>query len=216
MTVTRGDLRTKILRYLNKTANYSGFYDTDKVSDAIEEALDFVAVNMFMAGEGWLTTIGYITTAAGDTSANFPTNAVLIREVRYKFGDVYVPLTYDDQSDSYSYVDSGVEQQPAVRMRFVGTTFVFDPPLAEGGTDYLQVEYVKYPTSMTSDLDVIDPQFDRACLNFVKYKACSILAGSVEKEYRPWAQEEQEWFQAMQHIVNRRNFRSTRIKEFMG
>lgn len=214
MTVTRATLRTKILRYLNKTSDYSGFYDTDKVSDAIEEALDYVAVNMFLAGEGWMTAVDYITTAAGDTSANFPTDSVMIREMRYKIGNVYVPLTYDDQTDSFYYgSDSGVEQIPC-RIRFIGRTFVFDPPLAEGGTDYLQVESVKYPTAMTADTDEIDPQFDRACLNFVKYKACSILAGSIEKEYRPWAQEEGEWFEAMRFIVSRRNMKSTRIKEF--
>jgi hypothetical protein len=122
---------------------------------------------------------------------------------------------YDDQSGCYSYVGSADEQAFVTRFKLIGYYIVFDPPVAYFGTNYLQIERVKYPASMTSDNDVIDPQFDRCCLNYVKYKACSILSGSIEKNSRPWSMEEAEWFDAMKKISARRVMSSTRIKEFL-
>ncbi len=214
MTTSRGQLKGTVLRFLNKTDRVRGFYSDAKLDDAIQEALDYVAVEMFVAGDGWLTKLMYFNTTNNLSSLTLPGNVALIREVRYKVGDTYYPLTYNDQSDQISTLGSG-EVQRAATWRLVGRDIVFDPQLSEGGERYLQIECVTYPAMLVDDSDIVDPQFDRAMLHYVKYKICSVLAGSLEKEVRTWSQEESEWFEKMQTVVNRRNLKSTRIREFL-
>lgn len=213
MTTSRGQLKGTVLRFLNKTDRVRGFYSDGKLDDAIQEALDFIAVEMFVAGEGWLTKPLFFDTIAGQVALTLPANVALVREVRYKVGDTYYPMVYDDQEGQTT--SSTSETQRAGRYRLLGRDIVFDPSLAEGGSRYLQVECVMYPADMTNDQDVIDPQFDRAMLHYLKYKICSILAGSLEKDVRTWGQEESEWFEKMQTVVNRRNLKSTPIREFL-
>jgi len=214
MTTTREELKGKIWRFLNKTKDYPGFYTSEKLDDAIQESLDFISTEMFLAGEGWRTSLTYITTVAGQAVVPIPSTVAMIREIRYKEGEIYVPLTYDQQIDEASYVGSGVTQD-AGRWRMVGTDIVFDPPMSDGGTDFLQLETVSYPVAMTDDDDIVDEQFDNAMLHYLKYKCASILAGSIEREIRTWGQEEAEWYDKMRAVVNRRNLKSTRIKEFV-
>lgn len=213
--LSRGELRGRILRFLNKSSDYSGFYSTEKVNDAIQEALDAIAVHMFMAGEGWMVKIAYLDTADGQVSVDMPSDLALIKDLRYKYGDVYLPLTYDDQSDANSYAEGTTKQAVAGRYKLIGSQIVFDPPLASGGSRYLQIEGVYYPAVLKNDLQIIDPQFDNAMFHYAKYKCASILSSSLEKMARPWAQEESEWWTLMQTVLNTRNKKSTRIKEFL-
>ena len=207
-------MRGLVLRYLNKTSDYSGFYSEAKVNDAIQEALDYIAVKMFMNTEGWFTKYIYLDTEAGQVSKDLPGNVALIGEVRYKIGDVYMPLLYYPQIDDASYMGSSVEQAWGGRYRLLGRQIVFDPPMADGGERFLQIEATVYPTLLIDDSQEIDPQFDRAMLNYCKYKVCSVLAGSIEKDVRTWEQEENEWFEAMMQVVNRRTLKSVAITEF--
>lgn len=214
MATTLADMQNIILRFLNKTSSYPGFYDTAKLNDAINEAFDFVAAHMFTAGEGWLTTISYITTTTNMATTPLPTGLAMVRELRYKVGDTYQPMTNDQQIDAASYVGSGIQQQDGVRYRLVGKDIVFDPPLSDVGVDFLQVEGVYYPASLSAGADVVDAQFDNTMRNFVKYKACSIMAGGLEKDVRTWGDEEAQWYEKMQEIVTRRNLKSTPLREF--
>lgn len=183
MAISRGELKGRVLRFLNKTANVRGFYSDDKLNDAIQEAMDFIAVEMFVAGEGWLTKMHYFDTTANFSSLTLPANIALIREVRYKVGDVYYVVHYDDQDNQPSTIGSD-ENQRAWRYRLLGRDIVFDPQLSEGGPRYLQIEAVHYPGLIASDSDLIEPQFDAAMVHFMKYAVASILAGSLEKEVR--------------------------------
>ena len=97
--ISRGELKARVLRFLNKTDRVRGFYSDGKLDDAIQEALDYVAVEMFQAGEGWLTKPFYFDTVAGQVSVTLPANIALIREVRYKVGDTYYPMLFDQQED---------------------------------------------------------------------------------------------------------------------
>lgn len=214
MTFSRGEMRGMVLRFLNKTSDYSGFYSEDKVSDAIQEALDLIAVKMFMNTDGWFTKYIWLDTTGGQVSVDLPGNIALISDVRYKIGDIYMPLMYDPQIDDASYIGSSVEQAWGGRYRLLGRQIVFDPPMANGGERFLQIEGTFYPSILLDDSQMIDPQFDRAMLNYCKYKVCSILAGSIEKDVRTWAQEESEWFEAMMQVVNRRTLKSVAITEF--
>jgi hypothetical protein len=211
---SRGEMRGLVLRFLNKTADFSGFYTPEKMNDAIQEAFDAVAVQMFMGSEGWLSKYIYLDTTGNQVSVDLPGNVAMIQNVRYLVGDIYVPLLYDPQIDDSSYIGSSVEQAWAGRYRLLGRQIVFDPPMANGGPRFLQIEATYYPSILLDDSQIIDPQFDRAMINYCKYKVCSILAGSIEKDFRAWQQEEQEWFGMMMQVINRRTLKSTAITEF--
>lgn len=213
--LTRGELKGQVLRLLNKTSSFTGFYTDAKVNDAIQEAYDFVAVEMFQANEGWLTQIQYFDTAPGQVTVPIPGSISMIREVRYKHGDVWVPMVYDDGTDQASYGDLGDRStQYPIIYRIVDNKFYFDPHLAEGGSRYLQVESTNYPAWLLNDMDQIEPQFGRACMHFMKYKVASVLAASLEKPFIPWAQQESQWFQKMLITVNKRINKPIRIREF--
>lgn len=214
MAISRLDLKDRVIRFLNKTSNFPGFYDDDKLNDAVQEAADYVATHMFIGGEGWLVSIDAHNTTAGQSIHALSSDVALIREVRYKIGDIFVPLTYNDRTDQASYDSTSGVRQFANQYKLVGNNIVFDPPLAEGGTGYLQIESLKYPTAFTSDGSTLGDQFQRAFQWYMKYKTASILAGSIEKDVRTWGQEEAEWFNVMINLVNRRNMKFTRIREF--
>lgn len=212
--ISRGELKGKILRLLMKTSQYPGFYDDDRVNDAIEEALDFVAVKMFLADEGWQTKIDYITTTAGEFSINLPPHMTMIKEVRYKFADGYLPLAYDEGNGQLQADPSSGTRQYACSYRIVDNALYFNPPLAEGGTNYLMVEYMAYPKRLQSDTDFLESHFDNSMLHFVKYRAASILSTSIEKFAVPWAGQESSWYGLMEQVVVKRNQQSTPIRDF--
>jgi hypothetical protein len=215
---SRGELKGKIWRYLGKTATQPGFYTSEKLDDAIEEALNYIAVEMFQAGEGWLTSYTYYDTVANQASLPLDGNVGLIRQVRYyDQTGTYQPLRYFDNSDASSSTttlpNNGVTQW-ASTYRLMGNSIVFDPPLGQGGEKYLQLEIVSYPKRLQTDAQIIDAQFDMCALEFLKYKCCSILAGSIEKTIIAWADLEAKWEQKLLTVLNRRVMSSARIRNF--
>lgn len=215
MTISRGQLKGTIWRYLGKTAAQPGFYTSDKMDDAIEEALAYIAVEMFVAGDGWLTKYVFIDTVAGQTSIDIPGDVALIREVRYKYGDTYSPMYYTDLEKQPSYIGTGVTQSIGTTYRLLGSQLVFDPPLGSGGDRFLQIEYVYYPKKIVSDSEMINSQYDTVCMQFMKYKAASILAGSLEKQIITWQLLELQWEDKLKTILNRRVMSSQPIREFL-
>jgi hypothetical protein len=219
VAITRGELKTNIYLQLGKTATNPGFFTSAKVEKAIEEAMDFVAEEMMDADEGWAVELVYASPAAGAASLDLgalDADIAMIREVRYKVGDVYVRMEYDSAAgaDQVSS-DSDARQGPGT-YRTVGNSLVFNPALAEGGTNQIQIEAQMWPTYAAGDGSDLPASFQRATWHFMKYKACSILASSIEKMSRPWAQEEAQWFDKMQRVLVKRNQQTTRIKEFEG
>ncbi len=213
--ISRGELRGQVLRFLNKTPTLPGYYDANKVNDAIQEALAYIAVEMFLAGEGWLCKYIFLDTVGGQTSVDLPGNVAMIREVRYKISDVYYSLPYNDQEGGPSYIGTGVQQAFGYSYRLLGRQIIFDPPVSEGGERYLQIEADYYPAVLLDDNEIIDPQFDAACCQFLKYKVCSILSASLEKDFIPWAAIEAQWEAKMQAVITRRTLASTPIREFL-
>lgn len=213
--ISRGELKGKVWRFLNKSPTQPGYYSDAKLNDAIQEALNFLAVEMFMGGEGWLTKYIFLDTVAGQTSITLPGNVALVRDIRYKLSNVYYSLPYDDQAGSFSYIGTGVQQAFGYRFRLLGRQIVFDPPVSTGGEKFLQIEATLYPSTLVDDNELIDPQFDAACIEWLKYKVCSILAASIEKDIITWADVEAGWYQKMLTVVNRRLLSSTAIREFL-
>lgn len=216
MAVTRAELKGKILRLLYKTARFTGSYQDETIDDAIEEAMDAVAAEMFTADEGWLKKALYFTTEAGQLSVDLPVSAALISEVRYRFGTTYIPMLYDQAHGADQFAnDSGVRQW-SYTYQVVDNALYFNPPMAEGGTDYLQIVYQAYPKRVQNDGDTLEAQFDKAMQHFIKYKAATILVSGIEKPVIPWANEELFWYTKMKNIVITRNQQSQPIREFCG
>lgn len=211
---TRGELKGKVLRLLMKTSQFRGFYADDKINDSIEETLDFISTEMMIAGEGWQTKLETYATQAGQVSIPISPSIALIKEIRYKYGNVYSVLQYDEQwGVAQTTADSG-ERQLISRYRIVDNRLYFNPPLNEGGPEYLMVEYMAYPKVITDDNDFIEGHFQKAFLHFAKYRTASILAASIEKLTVPWASLEKQWYDKMVNFVNRRNLQSTPIRMF--
>jgi len=213
--ISKGELKGKVWRFLNKTERNPGFYTSEKMDDAIEEAMTCIAVDMFLAGEGWLTKYIFLDTAAGQTSIDVPGNVALIREVRYKRGDIYYPLIYNDQEKQGSYIGSGVTQSTGFSYRLLGKQIVFDPPIGEGGARFLQIECVYFPETVVGENELIDPQYDLVAVQYLKYKIASILASSIEKNIISWTGLEIEWNMKLKSILDRRVMSSTSIREFL-
>lgn len=214
MALSRGELKGQVLRLLMKTAQYPGFYTDALINDALQEAFDFVAVEMFIAGEGWTDKIAYYDTTAGQLAVPIRESMAMLREVRYLYGDIYIPMTYDTENSQKQYAETSGVRQYAYTYRIVDNQLFFNPCLAEGGTKYLQIEYTDFPKSLMSDDDQIEPQFNRAFTNFIKYRTASILAASVEKFVIPWQAIENSWYMKMKEVVVKRNLQATQVREF--
>lgn len=214
MALSRGELKGQILRLFYNSGAYTGALNDDTINDAIQEAFDEVAVHMFMAGEGWTDKIAFYTTSAGQRTLPIRESMAMLREVRYLYGDIYIPMTYDTENSQKQYADASGVRQYAFAYRIVDNQLYFDPPLAEGGTDYIQVEYTDFPKFLKNDLDEVEPQFNRAFVNYIKYSAATILASSIEKFQIPWKESERKWYMLMKEIVVKRNLQVTQVREF--
>jgi hypothetical protein len=214
MSVTRGEISSAVLRVLQKDAGYSGFYTPEKIADAIQDSVDHIAVEMMMAGEGWLRRIEYLDTQPGSNIVPIPPHIGVIDEVRYLIGNRYIPLTFDDATMSAQFgSDAGVAQFPS-RYRIVDNNFYFNPVPAETGVGFLQLECACFPQRMVSDMTVLNPQFNVAMTHYIKWRSASMLANSVGKGVAEWKQYEIEWKSNMLSMVDKRNRTPVFIREF--
>lgn len=212
--ITRGEIAGKILRKLHKTAGYQGFYDDDKINDAIEDCMDFISTEMFLANEGWQTKLRHFTTVANTISVPLTSDIILINAVRYLFAGEYLPLTYKtDESRSQVQATNALTQY-ASRYRIIDNAIYFNPPLVEGGTDYLQVEYTSFPKRLQDNHDVIEGQFYKPMSNFIIWRSASQLVTGVGKAQPEWRRYEDQWHEKMLSIVVKRNNSPTTIQEF--
>ncbi len=216
MPVTRGEIKGKVLRLLMKTANYTGAYEDDTINDAIQEAVDFVATDMFDANEGWLTKVRYIDTTAGQVTIPIPEGVAMIQQVRYLFGPNYIPMDYNDASKEAQYADDSGARQWASQYRIIDNALYFNPPLAEGGERYLMLECMEYPKRLQQDTDFLESQFDNCMQHFIKYRSATILGAGVEKFAMPWAGLEKDWYMKTKEIIVKRNRQSVPVRDFLG
>jgi len=216
MTITRGKIKYEVLTRVNKTAASPGFYTDEKLNSAIQEALDFVGTEMFLADEGWMHKIDYITTVANQVTVPLRAHWAMIAEVRYLTGTVYMPLTYDQQWGESTWAPvSGVTSYP-YRYRLVDNMIYFDPPIGIAGTNFLQVEYFAYPKILTKDTDFVDSQFDRSMYWFIVYDVCNTVSGQFSQTTDDWDRKENVWYSAMKNIISMRTRQVVPIKEYDG
>lgn len=217
MSLTRGEIAGRILRLVNKTASFPGFYTAAKINDAIEEALDFLAVDMFLAGEGWQDKMKYLTVSAGQVTIPLTADIAMVKEVRYRFGGEYLPMVYDDASrQTQTDPQSGATAGYTGRYRIVDNALYFNPPLYDGGTDYIQLEYMTFPKRLSNDGDVIDGHFFKPFVHWVVYWCASRLVSGVGKADPDWARQEGAWFVRVKAVIEKRNLQTTTMREFQG
>lgn len=216
MAFTLAQIRTDVLNLLQKDPSYQGFYTTTKCNAIINESMAYISARMMMEGEGWMQTIGYITTTAGAATYPLPTGCSIINAVRYLYSDIYVPLTYDDQSfDSQVASTSSLSQAP-FRYRIVGTNILFNPAPLLVGTNYIQLEYTTYPTVLAADSDQLSAQFDSGLYYYIVYRTAGALVAQTGQAVAEWQIYERQWFDIMQNIISKRNRVMQVISDFSG
>jgi hypothetical protein len=216
MTISRGELKGQILRLLHKTAANPGMYTNPTIDDAIQEAMDFVSVEMFLADEGWQKKVWALDTEAGQTSIDLPADICMIEDVRYLIGDLYVPMRYYVPHGEPKFTDSTSARQDGCAYEIIDNALYFNPSLSEGNTAGIQIVGQAFPQKLVDDLDTIEQQFNPAFLHFIKYNAASILAATIEKASRPWAAQETLWYDKMKAIIVQRNKQTQPLREFEG
>jgi hypothetical protein len=214
MALTLTQLRAKVRNLLNRLDSYTGFYTDAKTDDALNESLDYVSARMMQEGEGWQQVVGFLSTTSGVASYALPSACSIITAVRYLYGDMYVPLIYDDQSStSQTSSTSQLSQYPST-FRIVGNSIYFNPVPASVGTNYLQLEYTAYPAELVSGSDTLGLEFDRALARYVVYRAAGILLAQTGKAQPDWALYEQQWYSMMETIISKRTRLDTHIGMF--
>jgi len=213
---TRGEVAFLVYQRLSKSAATPGFFTAEKVNSAIQEALDLISAEMFLADQGFLKQLDYVDVEANQQTIDIKPQWEMIESVRYLIGNVYIPLAYDSEFDRSQWSPtSGVTQLPAA-YRVIGNKLYFNPSLSVGGTNYLMIEYQRAPDFLRNDAQQLPTYFTRNLVWYVVYRSMSILAASMKQLERPWAQEEALWREKMLDITNKRNKVSTGIKMFQG
>lgn len=212
----RSSIANEVYLRLNKSSLTPGFYTTDRVYSGIQQALDFVAVEMMIADQGWLKKIDFFDVEPNQIKIQIPPHIEMVSKISYLVGNVYTPLFYDSRFDVPQWgLQSGATQLPNT-YSIVDNAFYFNPPLGVGGTAFLQVEYMSYPNMLRNDAQQVDPQFGRALIYYTIYKAASICAADIGSDVPAWKEQENEWYSKMLLIVNKRNQQAIPIGDFSG
>lgn len=217
MSIFLGELSAQVLELLQKSPGHSGYFTDTKVLRAIQEGFDFCATWMFDAATGgWHDEIRYLDTAAGMASLEMPDDLAILKVLRYKINNLYVPVYYSPDDESPQTDPSDTDGNAPSRFRLLGQKIYFNPPLQEGGSKYLQLEGSYYPPEFQSAMDIIPSKWHRAFRHYIKYRSASILVSGLKDFNRPWAKEEDEWTMVIQAVIDKRVNRTGYIREFEG
>ena len=216
MAILLSDISAEILNILQKAPSYSGFYTQDKVTRAVNECIAYVSARMHMEGEGWLQTIGYISTVAGTASYDLPTGCSIIHSVRYLYNDIYVPLVYDDQAMDTQVSGTAQLQLAPWRYRILQDKLYFNPIPTYVGTNTVQIEYTTYPDLLVNQSDALISQFSRGLYYYLVYRSAGMLVGQTGNAQPEWGGYEAQWYSVMENIVSKRLRVECTIKEFGG
>jgi len=216
MATTRLQLKTQILNLLNKTSATVGFFSDAKVNDAIQDCLDFISLEMFMGGDGFLRKIVNLTSTAGSNTVSLPSSIAIIYEVRYLQGERYIPIPYRDGLELSEPLAVDDDIGFPASYRIIDNKLYFSPTPSETGAGYVQVEHAAYPAVLSSDTSNIDSEFGRAMIQYAKWRCASILASQVGKTYKDWQKYEDEWNVKMLQNVNLRIRGPSYVQEFPG
>ena len=214
MTITLGQVKQSVLTIVNKTASNKGFYTDDKMELGVQDGLAIISSEMFLAGQGWQARVRTIPVEAGMVSVDVPKDVSFINNLRWLFGGIYYPMTWDTQQSSPQVKPgTGVNVMPPT-YRILNDAIWFNPALSNGGE--IQIEYTTYMRNPSSDADKLPAQFDLSMLQFLIYHVATFCVKTVGKADPEWADTEAYWYQQMSKIMLKRNNQPTYIKDFQG
>lgn len=213
MAVAFSTLKADVLQLLSKENTYQGFYSDDQIKYAVNDSLDYVYAHMMFNGEGWIQTIAALNTVAATEEVALPSGCVVIHAVRYKHGDVFVPLTYDDDFDRLQYPDTVNVVYPTT-YRIVANNIYLNPIPSVVGTGLLQLEYSAFPSSLSDPSDTAAAEITRGLQRFVTYRAASVCLTTTDRAQSPWKEYEVQWWAYLQEIMSKRIRAPQTIKSF--
>ena len=208
------EIKTNILEKVNKSPNYQGFFTDSKIISMINEGLDFVAVDMFEAGEGWLREIRYLTWAANRRVCELPIDVAIINNIRWKNGDTYYPLKFDPADTSVQSV-KGTGSAVPTSYRIVQNKIYLNPEPSENGTAQIEIEFSRYPERMSSMQQRVMSDFDNAMINWICYYATNTLIAAAGGQ-PPFKSNEKQWYDQMTKVINLRNRVKQVVQDFGG
>lgn len=215
MTITRAEIKYEILTRLNKSAATKGFYTDAKLESVIQECLDYIGTEMFLADGGFALKVDYVDTAAGQVAVPIQPHWAMLADVRYLMGDTYEPVRYDQNHEGATASPaSGVTSFPG-RYGIRDNNLYFNPALSEGGPKFLEVTYFAYPRRFQNDSDKLDPQFDRCMFWALIYMSCDKLAGQLGQATDN-ARQADGWVSRMRDLIAMRVRQSVPIRDFEG
>lgn len=213
---TRATIKAKVLRIINKSSSYSGFHTDDHVNDCIQDAIDHITSQSFMAGEGWFKTIGYLDTVALTATVALPTGCVVIDDVRYLVNNTYVSIPFIDGDNVPQDASGTALQQYPTSVRLVGTNLYFNPLPSEVGTSYIQIEYYGFPAELVNDASSLSAQLDRSMERYITWRSASQLMAMAGRPNRDWERYENEWLFNVQQVLAKRTRQTMYVGNFDG
>lgn len=212
MTISMGQVKQEVLTIVNKISTNKGFYTDEKMDAGIRDGLAIISAEMFVAGQGWQDRVRTIDVEAGDVSMNIPKDVSFINQVRFLFGEIFYPMTYDLQRGTAQVQPgTGVNLLPPT-YRILNNAIWFNPALSQGGQ--IQLEYTTYLRSPESDADVLPRNMDVSMLRFLIYHVCTFCVASVGKADPEWSRMYNYWFDQMRMIMVKRNNQMAYVQDF--
>lgn len=171
---------------------------------------------MMIYDNGFNKKLDFLDVAANQLTIPVPPHVEIIQSLRYLVGNVYTPMIYDSNFDAPEWaINSGATSLPS-RYRIVDNNFYFNPAIGVGGPNYLQIEYMRFPSVMRDDSQQVDPQFNRAMIHFITYRACSVMANTYGLDGANWRATESMWYDKMIALIEKRNSGTRAITDFCG
>lgn len=213
--ITRGQLKQKVLTVLNRSGSVKGYNTDERLDQAIEEALDTIAIEMFGAGNGWLTQFRTYDITDGQLFLPIDQDVTLINEVAILVGStVYVPMIYDEQRQQTQLAPGTVNTIAPYSYQIVDNKIYFSTGIAGGGTDYVRIKFTAYPQEIQNDTQNIAPNFDKSMIWLITYQAASVCAVMVGKPVPEWKPMENYWRDKVQSVLTKRNNQTKFIRNF--
>lgn len=216
MSFTRAELKYEIYERLNKQPDTRGFFTESKCNSAIQESIDYIAVEMMVMDNGWLKKVQYYDVTANLVTLQLPEDASMVAEVRALVGTAYIPLVYDSNWGGTEWAaSSGMVMFPS-RYRIVDNKIYFNPPIGQGQDAGIQITYQTYPQVVRADAQRLPPQFDRAMFWWLCYNSMTIMSQSMQQYSMPWQLTADKWEAKVLQIIDTRVQASMAIGNFDG
>jgi hypothetical protein len=213
---TRLDIQTRVYNILQKSATAYGLLDPTKVSDAINDALDFTATMMNNVSSAWITKNVKLNIVAGVATITLPVDCVMINYVKkLNFGTQYIPLVYDESANVTTGIETMTTANYTPTYRLSEGKLMLEPGPTEALANGIMLDYVSAPTALTADNSTVFLGMDYPVfMQFVKWRAASILWSTTHDQAMspPWAESEGAWLQLVKRTIAKRILKPSLIQ----